>query len=154
MKAAITDRIFMLVFTIVCLFTAFWIYHTHTVLQTTGSPPSVVRLFNINTDLLYNIVTIFSLILLALSNIFYWRTGKGIFFLWSTVYFTAGIISLSVLVDARFSYTKQNGLWKDGLSSDFVMTGYLILVVILITLIDFFIIKYIRKRYLVKHRNP
>jgi hypothetical protein len=154
MKAAITDRIFMLVFTIVCLFTAYWIYHTHTVLQNTDSPPSVVRLFNINTDLLYNIVTIFSLILLALSNIFYWRSGKGIFFLWSTVYFTAGIISLEVLVDARFSYTKQNGLWKDGLSSDFAMTGYLILVVILVTLIDFFIIKYRRKRYLVKHKNP
>jgi len=143
----------MLLFTIVCLFTAFWIFHTHTVLQNTGSPHSVVRLFNINTDLLYNIVTIFTLILLAISNIFYWRTGNGVFFLWSVLYFSAGIISLSVLEDARFSYTKQNGLWKEGFSSGLVVTIYLILIVILVTLVDFFIIKYVRKRFLIKHRN-
>ena len=143
----------MLLFSIVCLFTGFWIFHTHTVLQNTGSPHSVVRLFNINTDLLYNIVTIFSLILLALSNIFYWRTGNGIFFLWSVLYFTAGIISLSILEDARFSYTKQNGLWKGGLSSGFVVTTWLILIVIIVALLDFFIIKYLRKRYLIKHKN-
>jgi len=153
MKTAIIDRIFMLLFTIVCLFTAFWIFHTHTVLQNTGSPHSVVRLFNINTDLLYNIVTIFTLILLAISNIFYWRTGNGVFFLWSVLYFSAGIISLSVLEDARFSYTKQNGLWKEGFSSGLVVTIYLILIVILVTLVDFFIIKYVRKRFLIKHRN-
>jgi 4-hydroxybenzoate polyprenyltransferase len=153
MKSAIIDRIFLLLFTVVCLFTGFWIFHTHTVLQNTGSPPSVIRLFNINTDLLYNIVTIFSLILLALSNIFYWRTGNGIFFLWSVLYFTAGIISLSILEDARFSYTKQYGLWKGGFSSGFVATAYLILSVIIVTLIDFFIIKYLRKRFLIKHRN-
>ena len=143
----------MLLFAIVCLFTGFWIFHTHTVLQNTGSPHSVVRLFNINTDLLYNIVTIFSLILLVLSNIFYWRTGRGIFFLWSVLYFTAGIISLSVLEDARFSYTKQNGLWKGGLSSDFVATAWLILIIIIATILDFFIIKYLRKNFLIKHKN-
>jgi hypothetical protein len=143
----------MLLFTIVCLFTAFWIFHTHTVLQNTGSPPSVVRLFNINTDLLYNIVTIFTLILLAISNIFYWRTGNGVFFLWSVLYFSAGIMSLSVLEAARFSYTKQNGLWKEGFSSGLVVTIYLILIVILVTLVDFFIIKYVRKRFLIKHKN-
>ena len=153
MKSAIIDRIFMLLFSIVCLFTGFWIFHTHTVLQNTGSPHSVVRLFNINTDLLYNIVTIFSLILLALSNIFYWRTGNGIFFLWSVLYFTAGIISLSILEDARFSYTKQNGLWKSGFSSGFIVAAYLILIVSIIALLDFFIIKYLRKRYLIKHKN-
>ena len=153
MKSAIIDRIFMLLFTIVCVFTGFWIFHTHTVLQNTGSPPSIVRLFNINTDLLYNIVTIFSLILLALSNIFFWRTGKGIFFLWSVLYFTAGIISLLILEDARFSYTKQNGLWKGGFSSDFVATAWLILVVITVTVLNFFIIKYSRKRFLIKHKN-
>ena len=143
----------MLLFSTVCLFTGFWIFHTHTVLQNTGSPHSVVRLFNINTDLLYNIVTIFSLILMALSNIFYWRTGNGIFFLWSVIYFTAGIISLSILEDARFSYTKQNGLWKSGFSSGFVVTAYLILIVSIVALLDFFIIKYLRKRYLIKHKN-
>ena len=143
----------MLLFAIVCLFTAFWIFHTHTVLQNTGSPHSVVRLFNISTDLLYNIVTIFTLILLAISNIFYWRTGNGVFFLWSVLYFSAGIISLSVLEDARFSYTKQNGLWKEGFSSGLIVTIYLILIVILVTLVDFFIIKYVRKRFLIKHRN-
>ena len=143
----------MLLFTIVCLFTAFWIFHTRTVLQNTGSPHSVVRLFNINTDLLYNIVPIFTLILLAISNIFYWRTGNGVFFLWSVLYFSAGIISLSVLEDARFLYTKQNGLWKEGFSSGLIVTIYLILIVILAALVDFFIIKYVRKRFLIKHRN-
>ena len=153
MKSAIIDRIFLLLFTVVCVFTGFWIFHTHTVLQNTGSPHSVVRLFSINTDLLYNIVTIFSLILLALSNIFYWRTGNGIFFLWSVLYFTAGIISLWILEDARFSYTMQNGLWKGGFSSGFVVTAYLIISVIVVTLIDFLIIKYLRKRFLIKNRN-
>lgn len=143
----------MLLFTIVCLFTGFWIFHTQTVLQNTGSPHSVVRLFNINTDLLYNIVTIFSLILLAISNIFFWRTGNGIFFFWSVLYFTAGIISLSILEDARFSYTKQNGLWKGGFSSGLVVTVYLIVIVIIVTVLDFFIIKYLRKRFLIKHKN-
>ncbi|MEP6926104.1 MAG: hypothetical protein ABI834_00645 [Ginsengibacter sp.] len=153
MKTATVGRIYMLLFTVVCLFTAFWIFHTHTVLQNTDSPHSVVRLFNINNDLLYNIVTIFSIILLAISNIFYWRTGNGFFFLWSVLYFTAGIISLSILEDARFSYTKQNGLWKGGLSSGFAVTTYLILIVIIITLVNFFIMKYLRKRYLAKHKN-
>ena len=143
----------MLLFSIVCLFTGFWIFHTHTVLQNTGSPHSVVRLFNINTDLLYNIVTIFSLILLALSNIFYWRTGNGIFFLWSVLYFTAGIISLSILEDARFSYTKQNGLWKGGFSSGLVVTVYLIVIVIIVTVLDFFIIRYLRKRALIRRKR-
>ena len=143
----------MLLFTIVCLFTGFWIFHTHTVLQQTGSPHSVVRLFNINTDLLYNIVTIFTLILLALSNIFYWRTGNGVFFFWSVLYFTAGIISMSILEEARFSYTKQTGLWKGGFSSGVAVATYLILIIIVVTLLDFFIIKYLRSRFLTKNRN-
>lgn len=152
MKSGIIGRIFMLLFTIVCLFTAYWIFHTHTVLDNTSPPPSVVRLFSINTDLLYNIVTIFSLILLVLSNIFYWRTGNGSFFLYSIFYFIAGIISLAILEDARFSYTQQNGLWKGGFSSDLFVTTYLIAAIIIITLIDFFIIKYLRKRSLIKNK--
>jgi hypothetical protein len=153
MKSGIIGRIFMLLFIIVCLFTAFWIFHTHTVLDKKDSPHYVVRLFNINNDLLYNIVSIFSLILLVLSNIFYWRTGKGIYFLLSVFYFSAGIISLSILQDARFWYTKHNGLWKGGFSSDFFITTYLIIAVIIITLIDFLIIKYLRKRSSMKYKN-
>jgi 4-hydroxybenzoate polyprenyltransferase len=153
MKTAIIDRIFMLVFTIVCLFTAFWIFHTHTVLQHTDPPPLVIRLFNINTDLLYNIVAIFSLILLAISNIFYWRSGNWVFFLWSILYFSAGIISLSILEDARFSYTRQNGLFQGGLSSGFIGTAYLILIVATITLVDYCIIRYARRKALAKYKN-
>ena len=153
MKTAIIDRIFLLLFTIVSLCTAFWIFHTHTVLQNTGSPTTVVRLFDLNNDLLYNIVTIFSIILLLLSNIFFWRTGKGIFFLWSVLYFMAGIISLALLEDARFYYTKQNGLWNGKFSSGFIVSAYLILIVIFISLFNFFIINYLRKRALIKRKK-
>ncbi len=150
MKTAITHRIFLLLFIVVCLFTGYWIFHTHTILQDTGSPHSVVRLFNINNDLLYNIVTIFSMILLVLSNIFYWRTGNGMFFLCSILYFIAGIISLAILDDARFSYTIQTGLWKGGFSKDYIAIFYMIIIVIIIILLDFFIIKYLRERFLKK----
>jgi len=153
MKTAIIDRIFLLLFTVVSLCTAFWIFHTHTVLQNTGSPTTVVRLFDLNNDLLYNIVTIFSIILLLLSNIFFWRTGKGIFFLWSVLYFMAGIISLALLEDARFYYTKQNGLWNGKFSSGFIVSAYLILIVIFISLFNFFIINYLRKRALIKRKK-
>src|ERR1035437_6404667 len=128
MKTAIIDRIFLLLFTVVSLCTAFWIFHTHTVLENTGSPTTIVRLFDLNNDLLYNIVTIFSIILVFLSNIFYWRTGKGIYFLWSVFYFMAGIISLAILENARFYYTKQNGLWTGKFSSGFIVSIYLILI--------------------------
>jgi hypothetical protein len=153
MKSGIIGRIFMLLFITVCIFTAFWIFHTHTVLENNDAPHSVVRLFNINNDLLYNIVAIFSLILLVISNIFYWRTGKGIYFLLSVFYFSAGVIALAILQDARFWYTKQNGLWKDGFASDFFISTYLIIAVIIITLIDFFIIKYLRKKSIMKYKN-
>src|SRR5665647_874675 len=152
MKVAIIDRIFLLLFTVISLFTGFWIFHAHTVLQDSGSPTTIVRLFDLNNDLLYNIVTIFSMILLLLSNIFYWRTGKGIFFMWSVLYFMAGVISLAILEKARFYYTKQNGLWNGKLSSGFIVTAYLILNIIIITLINFFIIKHKRKKALIKQR--
>jgi hypothetical protein len=147
------NRIFLLLFTIVSLFTAFWIFHTHTVLQNTGSPTTVVRLFDLNNDLLYNIVTIFSIILLLLSNFFYWRTGNGTFFLWCVLYFMAGIISLAILENARFYYTRQNGLLHGKLSSGFVVTTYLTAIVMVITVFNFLIIKYLRKKALIKRRK-
>lgn len=150
MKTAISQKLFLLLFVLVCVFTAYWIFHTRTILQDTGSPHSVVRLFNINNDLLYNIVTIFSLILLVISNLFYWRSGNGMFFLWSILYFIAGIISLSILEDARFSYTIQTGLLKEGFFKGYIAVSYLIVIVIIITLIDFFIIRYFRNSFLKK----
>ena len=150
MKTAIINRIFLLLFTIVCLCTAFWIFHTHTVLQNTGSPTTVVRLFDLNNDLLYNIVTIFSMILLLLSNFFYWRTGKAIYFLWCVLYFMAGSISLAILENARFYYKKQMGLLHGKLSSGFIVTAYLIGIVIIITILNFFIVRYVRKKALMK----
>jgi hypothetical protein len=153
MKPAIINRIFLLLFTLVSLCTAFWIFHTHTVLQNTGSPTTVVRLFDLNNDLLYNIVTIFSIILLLLSNFFYWRTGKGIFFLLCVLYFMAGIISLAILENARFYYTKQNGLLHGKLSAGFIVSAYLIGIVIVITLLNFFIINYLRKRAIIRRRK-
>jgi hypothetical protein len=153
MKTANINGIFLLLFTIISLCTAFWIFHTHTVLQNTGSPTTVVRLFDLNNDLLYNIVTIFSIILLLLSNIFYWRAGKGIFFLWSVLYFMAGIIFLAILENARFYYTKQNGLLHGKFSSGFVVAVYLTGIVIAITLLNFFIINFLRKRALIKRKK-
>ncbi len=154
MKITITDRVFLLLFSVIILFTAFWIYHTHTLLQDIDSLPTrVVRLFDLNNDLLYNIVTIFSLILLLLSNIFYWRSGRGIYFLWSVLYFVAGIISLAILEDARFYYTKQNGLWNGKISSGFIISTYLILIVIIITIVDFFIINFLRKKALLRRKK-
>lgn len=153
MKIAITDRIFLLLFSVIILITAFWIYHTHTLLEDSGSPTRVVRLFDLNNDLLYNIVTIFSLMLLLLSNIFYWRSGNGIYFLWSVIYFVAGIISLAILENARFYYTRQNGLWNGKISSGFIVSAYLILIVVIITLIDFFIINYLRKKAVSKRKR-
>ncbi len=153
MKSVIINRIFLLLFTVVSLFTAFWIFHTHTVLQNTDSPTTVVRLFDLNNDLLYNIVTIFSLILLLSSNVFYWRSGNGIFFLWSVLYFMAGIISLAVLEDARFYYSKQNGLLHGKFSSGFVVSTYLIGIVIIITVLNFFIISFLRKKALIQRKK-
>jgi hypothetical protein len=153
MKVAIIDRIFLLLFTVISLFTGFWIFHAHTVLQDSGSPTTIVRLFDLNNDLLYNIVTIFSMILLLLSNIFYWRTGKGIFFMWSVLYFMAGVISLAILEKARFYYTQQNGLWNGKFSSGFIVSFYLILIVIVITILNFFIINYLRRRALIKQER-
>ena len=153
MKVAIIDRIFLLLFTVISLFTGFWIFHAHTVLQDSGSPTTIVRLFDLNNDLLYNIVTIFSMILLLLSNIFDWRTGKGIFFMWSVIYFMAGVISLAILEKARFYYTKQNGLWNGKFSSGFIVSFYLILIVIVITILNFFIINYLRRRVLIKRER-
>jgi hypothetical protein len=153
MKIAIIDRVFLLLLSVIILFTAFWIFHTHTVLQNGGLPTNVVRLFDLNNDLLYNIVTIFSIILLLLSNIFYWRTGNGIYFLWSVFYFMAGIISLAILENARFHYTKQNGLWNGKFSSGFVVSVYLILIVIVVTIINFLIMTYLRKRAISKRKK-
>lgn len=153
MKIAIIDRVFLLLLSVIILFTAFWIFHTHTVLQNSGSPTTVVRLFDLNNDLLYNIVTIFSIILLLLSNIFYWRTGNGVYFLWSVFYFMAGIIALAILEDARFYYIKQNGIWNGKFSSGFIVSVYLILIVIIITIIDFFIINYLRKKAMIKRKK-
>ena len=153
MKMAIIDRVFLLLLSVIILFTAFWIFHTHTVLQNDGPPTNVVRLFDLNNDLLYNIVTIFSIILLLLSNIFYWRTGNGIYFLWSVFYFMAGIISLAILDNARFHYTKQNGLWNGKFSSGFIVSVYLILIVIAITMINFLIMIYLRKRTIAKRKK-
>ncbi|HEY5407718.1 MAG TPA: hypothetical protein VIJ92_11545 [Ginsengibacter sp.] len=153
MKLAITDKVFLLLLSVIILFTAFWIFHTNTVLQNDGLPTNVVRLFDLNNDLLYNIVTIFSIILLLLSNIFYWRTGNGIYFLWSVFYFTAGIISLAILENARFHYTKQNGIWNDKFSSGFIVSVYLILILIAITIINFFIITYLRKKIITKRKK-
>lgn len=150
MKVAIIDRVFLLLLSVVVLFTAFWIFHTHTVLEKSGSPTTVVRLFDRNNDLLYNVVTIFSIILLLLSNIFFWRTGKGIYFLWSVFYFIAGIVALAILEDARFYYIKQNGILSGKFSSGFIVSVYLILIVIIITIIDFFIIQYLRKNAIAK----
>ena len=150
---AIIDRGFLLLLSVIILFTAFWIFHTHTVLQNTGSPTTIVRLFDLNNDLLYNIVTIFSIILLLLSNIFYWRTRNGIYFLWSVFYFMAGIISLAILENARFYYTRQNGIWNGRFSSGFIVSVYLILIVIIITIINFFIINYLRKRAMLKRKK-
>ena len=150
---AIIDRVFLLLLSVIILFTAFWIFHTHTVLENSGSPITIVRLFDLNNDLLYNIVTIFSIILLLLSNIFYWRTGNGIYFLWSIFYFMVGIISLAILENARFYYTKQNGIWNGKFSSGFIVSVYLILLVIAITMINFFIINYLRKRAMLKRKK-
>ena len=148
MKIAITDRVFLLLFSIIIIFTAFWIYRTHILLEDISSPTRVVKLFDLNNDLLYNVVTIFSLMLLLLSNFFYWRSGNGIYFLWSVLYFMAGIISLAILENARFFYTKQNGLLNGKISSGFIVSAYLILIVIVVTIIDFFIIRYLRNKNL------
>jgi len=148
MKIAITDRVFLLLFSVIIIFTAFWIYRTHILLDDISSPTRVVKLFDLNNDLLYNVVTIFSLMLLLLSNFFYWRSGNGIYFLWSVLYFMAGIISLAILENARFFYTKQNGLLNGKISSGFIVSAYLILIVIIVTIIDFFIIRYLRNKNL------
>lgn len=153
MKTEIINKVFLLLFTVISVFTAFWIFHTHTVLQNTDSPTTVVRLFDLNNDLLYNIVTIFSIILLVSSNIFYWRSGNGIFFLWSVLYFMAGIISLATLENARFYYSKQNGLLHGKFSSGFVVSVYLIGIVIIITGLNFFILSFLRKQALLKRRK-
>lgn len=150
---AIIDKVFLLLFSVIILVTAFWIYHTHNLLADINVPTRVVRLFDLNNDLLYNIVTIFSIMLLVISNIFYWRAGKGMFFVWSVLYFTAGIISLAILENARFYYTKQNGLWNGKISSGFIVSGYLVLIVLIITIIDFFIISYLRNKTLQKHKR-
>ncbi len=153
MKIAITDRVFLLLFSVIIIFTAFWIYHTHTLLDDISSPTKVVKLFDLNNDLLYNVVTIFSLMLLLLSNFFYWRSGNGIYFLWSVLYFMAGIISLAILENARFFYTKQNGLLNGKISSGFIVSAYLIFIVIIVTIIDFFIIRYLRNKNLSKRKK-
>lgn len=153
MKVAIIDRVFLLLLSVIILFTAFWIFHTHTVLENSGSPTTMVRLFDRNNDLLYNVVTIFSIILLFLSNIFFWRTGNGIYFLWSVFYFMAGIVALAILENARFYYIKQNGILHGKFSSGFIVSVYLILIVIIITVINFFIINYLRKNAIAKRKG-
>jgi hypothetical protein len=150
---AIIDKVFLLLFSVIILFTAFWIYQTHNLLEDINAPTRVVRLFDLNNDLLYNIVTIFSIMLLVISNIFYWRSGRGMFFVWSVLYFTAGIMSLAILENSRFYYIKQNGLWNGKISSGFIVSGYLILILLIITIIDFFIISYLRNKTLQKHKR-
>lgn len=153
MKIAIIDKIFLLLFSVIILFTAFWIFHTHTLLQDSESPTRVVRLFDLNNDLLYNIVTIFSILLLLVSNLFYWRNGRAIYFLWSVLYFIAGIISLTILEDARFYYSKQKGLWDGKISSGVIVSAYLIAILIVITIINLFIISYLRRKELLKKKK-
>ena len=153
MKTAIINRIFLLLFTVVSLCTAFWIFHTHTVLQNTGSPTTVVRLFDLNNDLLYNIVTIFSIILLLLSNIFYWRTGNGIFFygvffiLWQVLFPWPYWKMPGFIIQNKMDYCMANSL------QEFVVSVYLIGIVIIITVLNFFIINYLRKRALLKRKK-
>lgn len=153
MKIAITDKLFLLLFSVIIVITAFWIYHTHSLLQDQVSPTRVVRLFDLNNDLLYNIVTIFSLILILMSNIFYWRTGRGIYFLGSILYFIVGIIALAILENARFSYTIQNGLLHGKISSGLLVSVYLILITIAVTIIDFIIINLLRRKALLKKKK-
>jgi len=65
----------------------------------------------------------------------------------------AGVISLAILENARFHYTKQNGLWSGKFSSGFVVSVYLILIVIAITIINFLIMIYLRKRAIAKRKK-
>jgi|ERR1017187_432569 uncharacterized membrane protein len=150
MKFVLVEKVFLLLLVVIILFTAYRIIHTHTVLENTNSPTKVVHIFDLNNDLLYNIVTIFSMILLLLSNIFFWRTGRGIFFLWSVLYFMGGIIALAILENARFYYIKQYGIWHREFSSGFVVSVYLISIVIIIATIDYLIIKRLRNKALFK----
>src|ERR1019366_2655926 len=76
MKFVLVEKVFLLLLVVIILFTAYRIIHTHTVLENTNSPTKVVHIFDLNNDLLYNIVTIFSMILLLLSNIFFWGVGS------------------------------------------------------------------------------
>src|ERR1035438_5209928 len=153
MKMAIIDRLFGVLFSVIVLITAIWIFYTRTVLKDTGTPTTLVRLFDRHNDLLYNIVTIFSIILLLLSNLFYWRTGNGAYFLWSTIYFIAGVVSLASLENAKFYYTKQTGVWNGTLSAGFIVSVYLIVIVVGVTVVDFLIIRTFRKRALTKRKK-
>jgi len=150
---AIIDRLFGVLFSVILVITALWIFYTRTVLQDSGTPTTIVRLFDRHNDLLYNIVTIFSIILLLLSNLFYWRTGNRAYFLCSIFYFVAGVVSLAILENARFYYTKLNGVWNHKLSAGFVVSVYLIVIVIGVTAVDFLIISSLRKRALAKRKN-
>lgn len=153
MKFVLVEKVFLLLFTVIILFTAYRIIHTHTVLEDTNSPTTVVHIFDLNNDLLYNIVTIFSIILLLLSNIFFWRTGRGIFFLWSVLYFMGGIIALAILENARFYYIKQNGIGHGEFSSGFIVSVYLISIVIFLAMVNYLIIKRFRNKALLKYNK-
>jgi|GEM_PF-1777281 len=153
MKVSTLDRFFLLVFTVIILFTVFWIIHTRTVLQNPGSPTHIVRLFDLNNDLLYNVVSIFSILLLLLANIFFWRTGRGLYFFWSVVYFIVGIIALAIMENARFYYVRQNGLLNGKISAGLLVSTYLISIVIALTVVNYFIIHYLRKRSVLKKKR-
>jgi hypothetical protein len=153
MKFEIAERVFFLLFAVIILFTAYRIFHTHTILENNDSPTTVVHLFDLNNDLLYNVVTIFSIILLIISNIYYWRTERGIFFLWSILYFMAGIIFIAFLENARFHYIRENGIWKGEFSSGFVVSVYLIATALAVTLFNFIIIKFLKTRSQSKKRR-
>ncbi|MDE3214699.1 MAG: hypothetical protein KGM98_15835 [Bacteroidota bacterium] len=153
MKFEIAEKVYFLIFAVIILFTAYRIFHSQSLLETHESPTTVVHLFDLNNDLLYNVVTIFSVILLLISNIFFWGTGRGIFFFWSLLYFTAGIIFLAYLEHARFHYIRQTGLWNGKLSSGLVVSLTLVSGAIVFTVINYLIIKFIRNQSFSRRRR-
>ena len=146
MKFEIAERVFFLLLAVVILFTAYRIFHSQTLLENHVSPTTVVHLLDLNNDLLYNVVTIFSVILVIMSNIYFWKTARGIFFIWSLLYFIAGILFLAYLENARFHYSVQNGILKGKLSPGFVVSFYLVSTAIIIILINYLIIKFLRNQ--------
>lgn len=153
MKFEIAERVFFFLFALIILFTAYRIFHSQTLLSGHGAPSAEVHLFDLNNDLLYNVVTIFSVLLLLISNIYFWRTGRGIFFFWSLLYFIAGICFMSYLERARFHYMHQNGILSHRFTSGIMIPLILVTGAILITSINYLIIKLIRNQSVSRKRT-